>query len=161
MRRRASCPASTWPQRHAAPVRRTLGGPTAINYLAPLTNPARPGAAVVDEITTAAPTDVWITDAAGHVHASVLDTARHGLAARSCPDSGPRNWKAARPETTSLAGSRRRLPRWEFVAARGPRRTVETFAQGRGLRAAAAHRHFRSGRTETTLPTDKSNGRRH
>lgn len=103
--------------RHAAPVRRTLGVPTAINYLAPLTNPARPGAAVVgcsnghlapvlaavlaergtaalvvrgtdglDEITTAAPTDVWITDASGHVHESVLDTARHGLE-RPQPDA--------------------------------------------------------------------------
>ena len=33
--------------RHASPVRRTLGVPTAINYLAPLTNPARPGTALV------------------------------------------------------------------------------------------------------------------
>lgn len=33
--------------KHASPVRRTLGVPTAINYLAPLTNPARPGAALV------------------------------------------------------------------------------------------------------------------
>ncbi|MET8816069.1 anthranilate phosphoribosyltransferase [Streptomyces sp. NPDC004549] len=33
--------------RHASPVRRTLGVPTAINYLAPLTNPARPGSALV------------------------------------------------------------------------------------------------------------------
>src|SRR6201986_961969 len=28
--------------RHAGPVRRDLGGPTAVNYLGPLTNPARP-----------------------------------------------------------------------------------------------------------------------
>jgi anthranilate phosphoribosyltransferase len=33
--------------RHAAPVRRALGVPTAINFLAPLTNPARPGTALV------------------------------------------------------------------------------------------------------------------
>ncbi|MGH3251862.1 MAG: anthranilate phosphoribosyltransferase [Trebonia sp.] len=33
--------------RHAAPVRRALGVPTAINYLAPLTNPARPGTALI------------------------------------------------------------------------------------------------------------------
>ncbi|MEJ8654710.1 anthranilate phosphoribosyltransferase [Streptomyces sp. MS1.AVA.3] len=33
--------------RHASPVRRTLGIPTAINYLAPLTNPARPGTALI------------------------------------------------------------------------------------------------------------------
>lgn len=103
--------------RHAAPVRRALGVPTAINYLAPLTNPARPGAAVVgcsnsriapvlatvlaergttalvvrgrdglDEITTAAPTDVWITDAHGGVRAAHLDTARHGLP-RPQPDA--------------------------------------------------------------------------
>ncbi|WP_329065921.1 anthranilate phosphoribosyltransferase [Amycolatopsis sp. NBC_01480] len=100
--------------RHAAPVRRTLGVPTAINYLAPLTNPARPGAALVgcsnvqiapvlaavlaergtsalvvrghdglDEITTAAPTDVWTT--AGGVRMTTFDTARFGLA-RPEPD---------------------------------------------------------------------------
>jgi anthranilate phosphoribosyltransferase len=33
--------------RHAAPVRRALGVPTAINFLAPLTNPARPATALV------------------------------------------------------------------------------------------------------------------
>jgi anthranilate phosphoribosyltransferase len=33
--------------RYAAPVRRALGVPTAINYLAPLTNPARPGTALI------------------------------------------------------------------------------------------------------------------
>jgi len=33
--------------RHAAPVRRALGVPTAINYLAPLTNPARPAIALI------------------------------------------------------------------------------------------------------------------
>jgi anthranilate phosphoribosyltransferase len=33
--------------RHAAPVRRALGVPTAINYLAPLTNPARPATALI------------------------------------------------------------------------------------------------------------------
>ncbi|MFD8670514.1 anthranilate phosphoribosyltransferase [Streptomyces microflavus] len=97
--------------RHASPVRRTLGVPTAINYLAPLTNPAHPGAALVgcsnpqlapvlatvlaergasalvvrghdglDEITTAAPTDVWTIDAHGAVRTTTFDTLRFGLA---------------------------------------------------------------------------------
>ncbi|WP_103529541.1 anthranilate phosphoribosyltransferase [Streptomyces sp. SM12] len=97
--------------RHASPVRRTLGIPTAVNYIAPLTNPARPGTALVgcsnlqlapvlatvlagrgtralvvrgqdglDEITTAALTDVWHADASGGVHRTTLDTARFGLA---------------------------------------------------------------------------------
>ncbi|MCG7523822.1 anthranilate phosphoribosyltransferase [Streptomyces sp. OfavH-34-F] len=96
--------------RHASPVRRTLGVPTAINYIAPLTNPARPGTALVgcsnlqlaphlatvlasrgtralvvrgqdglDEITTAACTDVWHADDSG-VHRTTFDTARFGLA---------------------------------------------------------------------------------
>ncbi|MYR58180.1 anthranilate phosphoribosyltransferase [Streptomyces sp. SID625] len=96
--------------KHASPVRRTLGVPTAINYLAPLTNPARPGAALVgcsnlslapvlaavlaergasalvvrghdglDEITTAAPTDVWTTTATGAVTSTSFDTRRFGL----------------------------------------------------------------------------------
>ncbi|NUP04068.1 MAG: anthranilate phosphoribosyltransferase, partial [Nonomuraea sp.] len=102
--------------RHAGPVRKALGVPTAINYLAPLTNPARPKAALVgcsnaalapalagvlaerggcalvvrgqdglDEITTAAPTDVWIADPGG-VRRETLDTAGFGLA-RSTPDA--------------------------------------------------------------------------
>lgn len=84
--------------------------PTAINYLAPLTNPALPGSALVgcsnlslapvlasvlaergasalvvrghdglDEITTAAPTDVWTTTAAGGVVHTSFDTLRFGL----------------------------------------------------------------------------------
>ncbi|NJQ17666.1 anthranilate phosphoribosyltransferase [Streptomyces bohaiensis] len=96
--------------RHASPVRRVLGVPTAVNYVAPLTNPARPGAALIgcsnprlapvlaavladrgtralvvrgrdglDEITTAAPTDVWRAEDGG-VHRVTLDTARFGLA---------------------------------------------------------------------------------
>jgi anthranilate phosphoribosyltransferase len=95
--------------RHAAPVRRALGVPTAINYLAPLTNPARPATALIgcsslaiapvlaavlagrsvtalvvrgrdglDEITTAAPTDVWAASGGG-VRKAVFDTARFGL----------------------------------------------------------------------------------
>ncbi|MER5419525.1 anthranilate phosphoribosyltransferase [Streptosporangium roseum] len=101
--------------RHALPVRKALGVPTAINYLAPLTNPASPRAALVgcsnlalapvlasvlaergtsalvvrgedglDEITTAAPTDVWIADSDG-VRQETLDAADFGLA-RSTPD---------------------------------------------------------------------------
>jgi anthranilate phosphoribosyltransferase len=95
--------------RHAAPVRRALGVPTAINYLAPLTNPARPGTALIgcsslavapvlaavlagrgatalvvrgrdglDEITTAAPTDVWAATG-GDIRKGTFDTARYGL----------------------------------------------------------------------------------
>jgi anthranilate phosphoribosyltransferase len=100
--------------RHAGPVRKALGVPTAINYLAPLTNPASPRAALVgcsnsalapvlasvlaergasalvvcgqdglDEITTAAPTNVWIADSGGVRH-ETLDAADFGLA-RSTP----------------------------------------------------------------------------
>ncbi|MEU5240946.1 anthranilate phosphoribosyltransferase [Streptomyces lydicus] len=96
--------------KHASPVRRTLGVPTAINYLAPLTNPARPGSALVgcsnlslapvlasvlagrgasalvvrghdglDEITTAAATEVWTTTATGGVSRTSFDTLRFGL----------------------------------------------------------------------------------
>lgn len=96
--------------RYAAPVRRSLGVPTAINYLAPLTNPARPATALIgcsslaiapvlaavlagrgaaalvvrghdglDEITTAAPTDVWAASKDG-VSRAAFDTARFGLA---------------------------------------------------------------------------------
>ncbi|MEU2354348.1 anthranilate phosphoribosyltransferase [Streptomyces misionensis] len=103
--------------RHASPIRRTLGVPTAINYLAPLTNPALPGAALVgcsnlslapvlaavlaergasalvvrghdglDEITTAAPTDVWTTTATGDVIRTSIDTHRFGLS-RPDPDA--------------------------------------------------------------------------
>ncbi|MET9916227.1 anthranilate phosphoribosyltransferase [Streptomyces sp. NPDC006435] len=103
--------------KHASPVRRTLGVPTAINYLAPLTNPARPRAALVgcsnpqlapvlasvlaergasalvvrghdglDEITTAAPTDVWTTTATGGVDHASFDTLRFGLA-RPAPEA--------------------------------------------------------------------------
>ncbi|MEW9532563.1 anthranilate phosphoribosyltransferase [Microbispora sp. NPDC049125] len=102
--------------RHAGPVRKALGVPTAINYLAPLTNPASPGTALVgcsnsalapvlasvlaergtralvvcgqdglDEITTAAPTDVWMA-AGGGVRRETLDAAAFGLA-RSAPDA--------------------------------------------------------------------------
>jgi anthranilate phosphoribosyltransferase len=95
--------------RHAAPVRRALGVPTAINYLAPLTNPARPRTALIgcsslalapvlaavlaergatafvvrghdglDEITTGAPTGLWIASGEG-VRKAAFDTARFGL----------------------------------------------------------------------------------
>ncbi|WP_030512171.1 anthranilate phosphoribosyltransferase [Microbispora rosea] len=96
--------------RYAGPVRKALGVPTAVNYLAPLTNPASPRAALVgcsnpalapvlanvlaergasalvvcgqdglDEITTAAPTSVWITESGG-VRQETLDAADFGLA---------------------------------------------------------------------------------
>ncbi len=102
--------------RHAGPVRKALGVPTAINYLAPLANPAGPRTALVgcsntaiapalacvladrgatalvvrgedglDEITTAAPTNVWIADN-GEVRQEILDAADFGLA-RSAPDA--------------------------------------------------------------------------
>ncbi|GAA1282039.1 anthranilate phosphoribosyltransferase [Planotetraspora silvatica] len=102
--------------RHAGPVRKALGVPTAINYLAPLTNPASPRAALVgcsnsalapvlasvlaergasalvvrgqdglDEITTAAPTDVWIANGDG-VRRESLNAAGFGLA-RSTPEA--------------------------------------------------------------------------
>ncbi|WP_326647559.1 MULTISPECIES: anthranilate phosphoribosyltransferase [unclassified Streptomyces] len=102
--------------RHAGPVRKALGIPTAINYVAPLTNPAGPRAALVgcsntaltpvlagvlaergtsalvvrgedglDEITTAAPTSIWIADSGG-VRQETLDAADFGLA-RSTPDA--------------------------------------------------------------------------
>jgi len=102
--------------RHAGPVRKALGVPTAINYLAPLTNPASPRTALVgcsnsalapvlasvlaergagalvvrgqdglDEITTAAPTDVWIAGGDG-VRQETLDAADFGLA-RSAPEA--------------------------------------------------------------------------
>ncbi|MGW6208934.1 anthranilate phosphoribosyltransferase [Streptomyces sp. NPDC055089] len=95
--------------RHAVPVRKGLGVPTAINFLAPLTNPAHPGTTLVgcsnralapvlaqvlaergtralvvrgddglDEITTTAPTSVWIATEGG-VREANLDTADFGL----------------------------------------------------------------------------------
>ncbi|MFJ5850596.1 anthranilate phosphoribosyltransferase [Streptomyces sp. NPDC092903] len=95
--------------RHSGPVRKALGVPTAINYLAPLTNPASPGTTLVgcsnpalapvlaqvladrgtralvvrgddglDEITTTAPTSVWIAGESG-VREITLDTADFGM----------------------------------------------------------------------------------
>ncbi|MET9260536.1 anthranilate phosphoribosyltransferase [Amycolatopsis sp. NPDC004079] len=123
--------------KHASPVRRGLGVPTAINYVAPLTNPASPGASLVgcsnadiapvlaavlagrgtsalvvrgqdglDEITTAAPTDVWTATADGDVRTSAIDTRRFGLA-RPEPDAlrgGDARYNA-RAVHTLLAGT--------------------------------------------------------
>jgi anthranilate phosphoribosyltransferase len=123
--------------RHAAPVRRTLGVPTAINYIAPLVNPGQPragcigcanpamapllarvlaergGTALVvrgddglDEISTAAPTRVWIADG-GTVTETVIDTVDLGIA-RSRPGDlrgGDVAFNAAAVHET-LAGSR-------------------------------------------------------
>jgi anthranilate phosphoribosyltransferase len=100
--------------RHAGPVRRELGVPTAFNVLGPLTNPAQPGvyaigcadprmapvmaqvyasrgqSAIVmhgedglDELTTTAPTRVWLAWA-GDVREAVVDAADLGIA-RAAP----------------------------------------------------------------------------
>ncbi|WP_432995476.1 anthranilate phosphoribosyltransferase [Dactylosporangium sp. CA-233914] len=100
--------------RHANPVRRKLGVPTAINFVAPLTNPANPAAALIgcaneriarvlaqvmaergtlaivarghdglDEVTTSAPSTLWITDG-GSVRCETVDPADFGIA-RSAP----------------------------------------------------------------------------
>jgi anthranilate phosphoribosyltransferase len=102
--------------RHAGPVRRELGVPTAFNVLGPLTNPAQPGACAIgcadarmapvmaqvfasrgqralvmrgedglDEMTTAAPTRVWIAWA-GAVRETVIDTADLGIARSATGD---------------------------------------------------------------------------
>jgi anthranilate phosphoribosyltransferase len=94
--------------RHAGPVRRDLGVPTAFNYLGPLTNPARPTSLAVgvadprmgpvlagvyasrgesalvfhggglDELTTTGPSTVWIA-AEGAVTVTEFDPATLGL----------------------------------------------------------------------------------
>jgi anthranilate phosphoribosyltransferase len=94
--------------RHAGPVRSQLGVPTAFNYLGPLTNPARPSSLAVgvadplmgpvlagvyaargvtalvfhggglDELTTTAPSTVWIA-AEGIVSQTAFDPAALGL----------------------------------------------------------------------------------
>jgi len=101
--------------RHAGPVRRDLGVPTAFNYLGPLTNPARPtslavgvadpamgpvlagvlagrgNAAIVfhggglDELTTTGPSSVWIA-ADGTVTAAEFDPQSVGLPRATVPD---------------------------------------------------------------------------
>ncbi len=101
--------------RHAGPVRSQLGVPTAFNYLGPLTNPARPsslavgvadplmgpvlagvyaarGAAALvfhggglDELTTTAPSRVWIA-ADGVVSETSFDPAALGLPRSSLAD---------------------------------------------------------------------------
>jgi anthranilate phosphoribosyltransferase len=58
--------------RHAGPVRKALGVPTAINYLAPLTNPACPRAALVG-CSTGAARDAVLANAAGAL------AVHHGL----------------------------------------------------------------------------------
>src|SRR5580693_5704217 len=94
--------------RHAGPVRRDLGVPTAFNYLGPLTNPARPTSLAVgvadpamgpvlagvlagrgnsalvfhgggiDELTTTAPSSVWLVTG-GTVTATEFDPLAAGL----------------------------------------------------------------------------------
>ena len=101
--------------RHAGPVRRELGVPTAFNYLGPLTNPARPtslavgiadptmgpvlaevyagrgNAALVfhggglDELSTTGPSTVWIA-ADGAVSLAEFDPAALGLPRASIAD---------------------------------------------------------------------------
>jgi len=94
--------------RHAGPVRRDLGVPTAFNYLGPLTNPARPTSLAVgvadpamgpvlagvyasrgesalvfhggglDELTTTGPSTIWVA-AGGAVTQTSFDPAALGL----------------------------------------------------------------------------------
>jgi anthranilate phosphoribosyltransferase len=101
--------------RHAGPVRRDLGVPTAFNYLGPLTNPARPSSLAVgvadpqmgpvlagvyagrgntalvfhgeglDELTTTGPSTVWIA-ADGRVSTAEFDPAALGLPRSSLSD---------------------------------------------------------------------------
>jgi anthranilate phosphoribosyltransferase len=101
--------------RHAGPVRRDLGVPTAFNYLGPLTNPARPTSLAVgvadpatgpvlagvyagrgdaalvfhggglDELSTTGPSTVWIA-AAGAVTVTEFDPAALGLPRASVAD---------------------------------------------------------------------------
>jgi anthranilate phosphoribosyltransferase len=101
--------------RHAGPVRRDLGVPTAFNYLGPLTNPARPASLAVgiadprmgpvlagvlaargnsaivfhgeglDELTTTGPSSVWVV-ASGTVSAAAFDPAALGLPRASLDD---------------------------------------------------------------------------
>ena len=101
--------------RHAGPVRAQLGVPTAFNYLGPLTNPARPSSLAVgvadpltgpvlagvyaargdtalvfhggglDELTTTAPSTVWIA-ADGIVSETSFDPAVLGLPRSSLAD---------------------------------------------------------------------------
>ena len=101
--------------RHAGPVRRDLGVPTAFNYLGPLTNPARPTSLAVgvadtrmgpvlagvlaargnsaivfhgeglDELTTTGPSTVWIV-AGGAVSPAEFDPASLGLPRASLAD---------------------------------------------------------------------------
>jgi anthranilate phosphoribosyltransferase len=101
--------------RHAGPVRRDLGVPTAFNYLGPLTNPARPTSLAVgvadplmgpvlagvyaqrgesalvfhgdglDELTTTGPSTVWIA-ADGAVAVTDFDPAALGLPRASIDD---------------------------------------------------------------------------
>jgi anthranilate phosphoribosyltransferase len=101
--------------RHAGPVRRDLGVPTAFNYLGPLTNPARPTSLAVgvadpamgpvlaavyagrgdaalvfhggglDELTTTGPSTVWIATG-GAVSTAEFDPAALGLPRASIAD---------------------------------------------------------------------------
>jgi anthranilate phosphoribosyltransferase len=101
--------------RHAGPVRRDLGVPTAFNYLGPLTNPARPTSLAVgvadprmgpvlagvyaergnsalvfhgeglDELTTTGPSQVWVI-ADGAVSQTQFDPAALGLARATVDD---------------------------------------------------------------------------
>jgi len=101
--------------RHAGPVRRDLGVPTAFNYLGPLTNPARPTSLAVgiadplmgpvlagvyaergesalvfhggglDELSTTGPSTVWVA-AGGAVTVTEFDPAALGLPRASVED---------------------------------------------------------------------------
>jgi anthranilate phosphoribosyltransferase len=108
--------------RHAGPVRKELGVPTAFNVLGPLTNPAQPGAYAIgcadprmapvmaqvfasrgqsaivmhgedglDELTTTAPTRLWLAWAGG-VRETVIDAADLGV-----PRSAPADLRGGDP----------------------------------------------------------------
>ena len=150
--------------RHAGPVRAQLGVPTAFNYLGPLTNPVRPSSLAVgvadplmgpvlagvyaargntalvfhggglDELTTTAPSTVWIA-ADGMVSQTSFDPAALGLPPASLADlrggDPARNAAVARSVLAGQAGPVRDIVLLNAAAA---------IAAADGLRAVTAAR---------------------